>query len=519
MMEPYNNKYYCYRRYLIFILLLIFCRPLFYGYADEVVERGGKEQKHVDAGVIRLSLDEACRLALESDFDIQIAKYDAMIARTNLGEALSIYDALLTGSIGYRDNQSKQTSILMGTKTVDYNYNLGISKKLPSGTVVNIDLSNNRHWTDSSSVSSALTHEAKASIVVSQPLGRNFFGVQDKGRIDITKIGIENTGYLSLDRIEARLAAVEKIYWELVLEFEQVKIEEGMVAQAKHLYELHQEKLKHGLIEMPEAIASEANYMKRKDELVLLKNRLNSTANILKLYLNIDESKKIETTDNLRIIPFFDNLPQILKVAFSHRRDYLYARNVINQNRIVLAMKKNSAWPEINLKASFEKNGIGDHFKQAWVNISDEDNPDFYVGVSFQFPLGNNKAKSQIEAARLKVAKAILNMKYIERTIAITVADQYRTCNIYRRLAVNSEKIAELYARKLKEEENRFSQGRSNTDTLIRFQEELLQARLSAAEAKYRYHVAMVDLELEQGILLEKYHFSGLVPFKKGGDK
>ncbi len=516
-MGPYNKYYY--RRYLFFILLLTFYRPLFFGYADEIAKQEFKGDRHMDVGVIRLSLDDASRIALENDFEIQIAKYDAMIAHTNRKEAIAIYDALLTGSIGYRDNQSKQTSVLMGTKTVDNNYNVGVSKKFPSGTIVNIDLSNNRHWTDSSSVSSALTHEARAGIEVNQPLGRNFLGIQDRGRIDITNIDVENIGYLSLNRIETRLATVQKIYWKLVLEYEQVKIEEGMVAQAKRLYELHQEKLKDGLVEMPEAIASEANYMKRKDELVLLKNRLTSTANILKLYLNIDENKKIEVTDNLKIIPFFDNLPKILKVAFSHRRDYLYARNVINKNRIVLAMKKNSAWPEINLKASFEKNGIGDHFKQAWVNICDEDNSNFYVGLSFEFPLGNNRAKSQIEAARLRVAKAILNMKYIERTIAITVADQYRRCNIYRRVAVSSDKIAELCARKLEEEEKRFSQGRSNTDTLIRFQEELLQARFSAAEAKYRYHVAMVDLELKQGILLGKYHWGGLFPLKKGGDR
>jgi len=62
-----------------------------------------------------------------------------------------------------------------------------------------------------------------------------------------------------------------------------------------------------------------------------------------------------------------------------------------------------------------------------------------------------------------------------------------------------------LQAQKLNEEEKRFRYGRSDTDTLIRFQGDLLKARETAAAAKYRYYASLIDLSLKEGTLLNHY--------------
>ncbi len=55
------------------------------------------------------------------------------------------------------------------------------------------------------------------------------------------------------------------------------------------------------------------------------------------------------------------------------------------------------------------------------------------------------------------------------------------------------------------EEEKRFSHGRSDTDTMIRFQDDLSNAREEAAEAKYKYYAAVIDLSRREGTLLKRY--------------
>jgi len=244
----------------------------------------------------RLSLDETTEIALKNNFDIQLTKFDTWIARTEEGVARSIYDTIFEAQVEYRDDQQKRTSTILGTKTVDNDYNVGLSKKLPIGTTVSVDLDNNRNFNNATFATSPLTHDSTLGVTVGLNLGKNFLGIQDRGNVKITLTDIENAEYTSLDKIEASIAQVQKAYWDLVLLAEKVMIEEKMVAMAKKLYDLHQDKLGTGLVEIPEAIASEANYKSRKNTLLLAYNQVQAKNNVLKLLLNIEGEVEIEKT-------------------------------------------------------------------------------------------------------------------------------------------------------------------------------------------------------------------------------
>ncbi|VAX37344.1 hypothetical protein MNBD_UNCLBAC01-882 [hydrothermal vent metagenome] len=464
-----------------------------------------KDGPQSSAKTYSLSLKETTQLALKNNFDIQLAKYDAWIMQTEKNKAVSLYDTLLSAEVKYQDNQRKQTTTIFGTKAVDNNYSVGASKKLPSGTTINIDMNNSRSVTNSIFSTSSVTHDSTLGVTVTQDLGKNFFGLKDRGQIKVTLLDIENTEYTSLDKIEKIIAEIQKSYWDLLLENEQVKITQDMVMQAKHLYDLHQEKLKDGLLEKPEAIASEANYKKRQDELTLVQNKLAEKNNALKLLLNITNNDLvIKPSENFKIIEKKEILTKSLKKAFINRRDYKKTKNTIKAKKITLRLKKNNTWPEINLTATLERNGLGDHFKQAVTQITEEDNPNLMAGLKITFPLENKKAKAELKAAELSKAKEILAIKLLERQITIQIMDQVRNCNTYLSLAKSSQEIADLQTQKLEEEEKRFNQGRSDTDTLIRFQEDLARARSDAASSKHRYHTALVDLKQKSGVLLKR---------------
>ena len=178
-----------------------------------------------------LSLKEATELALINNFDIQLTKYDTWIARTERDVARSIYDTIFDAEIKYRDDQSKKTSIIFGSKTVDNDYNVGVSKKLPTGTTVSIDQTNNRNFTDSPFTTAPLTHNSTLGITVEQELGKNFLGLQDRGNVKITFNDIENVEYTTLDKIEISIVEVQKAYWDLGAGIEVVRVEEEMVAE------------------------------------------------------------------------------------------------------------------------------------------------------------------------------------------------------------------------------------------------------------------------------------------------
>ena len=112
---------------------------------------------------------------------------------------------------------------------------------------------------------------------------------------------------------------------------------------------------------------------------------------------------------------------------------------------------------------------------------------------------------SQKALVELEKAKIIIDLKSLERKITVNIIDKVRDSNILKEVAINEAAVSDLQAQKLEAEQKRFSQGRSDTDTIVRFQNDVSLARISAAEAKYAYYVAVIDLRKEEGSLLNKY--------------
>ena len=456
--------------------------------------------------VYALTLEETSRLALRNNFDIQLAKYDTLISRTSLGQAEAIYDTILEASVGYRNNQNKPTSSLLGSKSLENNYDVGLSKKFSSGSTVSADSNNNRSWSNSAFSTLNPTHDASLQLTLQQDLGKNFFGLQDRGRVALTQVDIQAAEYTTLDKITAHLAQVQEAYWDLVLAYEQLGIEQHMVEQAKRLWEVNQENEVHGLVEKPDVLAAEANYKEQLNQLLLAENQLQTKKNVLYLMLNItEEQADIKPLDVLSVDDPLPDLTQSLKDAFDNRYDYKQVMTSVKSYDLRLSLKKNALWPEINLKTSLARNGVDDHFSQAFEQVWDEDNPDFYAGLHFRIPLENREAKAGLESVKLEKARILVALKLLERQIAVGIVDQVRLCHVLKEIALNAGMIAGIQEQKLAEEEKRFSSGRSDTDTVIRFQQDLLRSKLTASEARFNYKVSLLRLQQLQGTLLDVY--------------
>lgn len=453
-----------------------------------------------------LSLEQVTEQALNNNFDIQLAKYDAWIAQTGQVVAESIYDSVISFDMKYRDNRNKQILSALGTKTRDDDYAIGFSKKLPTGTKLNLDMTNNEFWSNSTVQNEDKVNNSAMGLYIEQDLGRNFLGIQDRGSVKLKRLDIEQEQYISLDKIEVSLAQVQKAYWDLVLHMELVIVEQDMVEQAKQLYDLHQEKLIDGLVEKPEALASEANYRKRKNQLVLAESLVEAKQNMLNLLLNISDDRIIiKPTDRMIVNVDEKQVADSMNMAFKNRRDYMRKKMELESRDIMVLMEKNNLWPIISLKASFDHNGISDYLGDAVGDIFDEDDPDLSVSLSVSFPLLNRESKSLLKAAELEKLKEIVSMKLLERSIMIEVFDSVRNCNVLGVVANNDIEISKLHEEKLKEELKLYNYGRSDTDTIIRFQEDLIQAEFLSLKSQFAYQSALIDLALIEGYLLNRY--------------
>ncbi|MFC1807856.1 TolC family protein [Candidatus Omnitrophota bacterium] len=458
----------------------------------------GQEQEE-----LHLNIEEVNSLALEHNFDIQVYKLDQKISEEDLLDAQSVYDTTLDGTYEYNEDRLKRASVILGERQVAISESADLSKTLPTGTVLSLGGSHIKQSSDSVFNTLNPYHESEAHISVTQSIGQNFLGIIDRNTVKITGLAVENSGYTSLDKIELELAQTQKAYWNLILAFEDTALTEKILQSAKDLYSAYKRNFDRGMVEEPELFAVEANLRKRQRDVVLANNKLNMALNRIRLKLALARNVVVEPKDDFNPVKLETRFDEVMCTALNNRRDYKVAKNNIISKGLSLSMKKNSLWPEIDITGTLKKNGLNQEFSDSVTEITSDDFPEYTVGVVFSFSLEASESRAEYSKAKLQKAKALIELKKIECQILVQTHDAYmHVKNMFESLHLQKE-ASELEHKKYMGEKDRFEKGRSNTDTLIRYQEDDLRANLAYLASLYAYEEALIDLKVSINKLLQ----------------
>ena len=463
------------------------------------------EQEATDK-VRELSIEQISELALINSLDIQMVKFDTYIKRYDLDIATSLFDTFFSIYGNYTKDTKDVPSTFLGNRNITQTYGAGITKKLPTGTELGLDVFQQRNNTNSAFATLNPHNEANVKVSLKQPIGKNFFGLKDRSDIKITKIDIENFEFTSLDNIEDQLAAIQKAYWRLVVAKYVFDIRKDMLDKAKIMQAVYQRNFEIGLVEEPDLLATEANANVRENELLVTQLNLVKAQNELLLLLGEEDFDiRIEPADSIEASLIWQDLGTALSEAVQKRRDYKRAKKLIDKNKIEIVVKKNALWPQIDLEASFTRNGIQTKYTDAWREVYDENQHEFYAGVTITTSLERRKEKAELSQKELEKQKYLLLLKKIEQMVFREVNTRVTEVNMLANEVNTAKRVVLLQEQKLKAEEKRLKYGRSDTDTVIRYQQDVLDARLRLAYHMFDYRVSMVDLELAKDALLDKY--------------
>jgi outer membrane protein len=454
----------------------------------------------------RISLEEVLHRALEKNFDIRLARIEQRINLLNIPASRSVYDTLLSADANYAYDNFKKSSQYSGDLNKIGNYGLGVSKLLPWGTSLSLEFGNQYSFSDSAFTTINPSTESYLKATLSQPLLKNWGGMQTRGEIELVGIEMDNLNLAAWQMMETSLADAGRTYWDLIEIRSEVRLEEEMEERARYLFELTERQLKMGMVEQVDLLAASANLKIRESEVIYDRERLITVSRQLKLLIDDRSPELLLPEDDLGLPAEveLETFPDCMTVALENRWDYLRARQELEAGEINLDLKENSRWPEIDLVASYARNGLSDEWNSAADEIFSEENPQYFAGVEFAYFLENNLADSETLQAELKEAGAIIQVKKIEREIYTQVDQQLRTSRVSLELALREDEIKELQQAKLTEEEQRFKYGRSNSKTVIDYQNDLLVSQLTAARALTVYYKSLIDLQVAQGVLLRR---------------
>jgi len=481
---------------------------------------------------VSLKLMDCVHRALENNLDIRIGGYDPAIRMTNIIQAEAAFDAVLFGTAQWDVTDQPNLDSGYYTRTVqtgkgtanikiptdpfteqrDYNYSLGLRKRLPTGASVQI-AQTLRRFRDLNEDALYLNpyYESATALELRQPLLRDF-GI-DINRAEIN--AAQNNYQISRQQFQRTVIQiatdVESAYWRLVFARQRIAVYENQLQQAElTLKRLIERKSfdagsdvlarNRGLIERAKAnlLAAKNDAIQQQDQLLVVLNDPN---------IPIGGNWEILTLDPPTTQNFTVDREQALQAAMKMRPELIAQKIQIDTSRIAVGVAENQLLPRLDLVAQETSYGADDGYRSSFDNQRDLNLISSRIGLSFELPLGGNRsAQAALTRAKHQLQQDNLRLKSYEEqvnadvSIAVSRLDSTREEIHIRQSAAQAESDVLRSYDALEDAEATITAG--FLDRKMDALERLANAQLQAIQTLFEYNVSIMDVHRAQGLLL-----------------
>lgn len=451
-----------------------------------------------------LTLDEAIRYTLQNNFTIEIARLERKIISYEVPAAKAVYDTYLRADIGYTVDQGEIPSSRAPQKSNTTVWNAGLEKKLPSGTVIGLDLLNSRQSGNPTAISNSPYYTSDLQLGLAQPILKNGFGFLDRSAITLVKLDVSRLDLSLLDAIEKDIADVMRGYWSLYFSYGNLSAKEEALAYAEDFLRITDEQYTNGALEETDLFAAKSNVERRKKEVREAETAISNASDELKLAMNFFPEFDLFPSESPPIsFESFGNGENVL-LALEQRRDLQAATLQIESQKLDVKMKKNSLLPQIDLIATFTSNGLSRDMINAFGEAAGMEDNTYFLGAQFSLPLENSAARSRFSQSELEKAKALWDMHRIEKIISTAIDKDIRTLALTQDQLTHNKKIIEYEKKKLEGEEKKYQFGRSSSDIILRYEDDVINAQIAHLSSERDFALALINLKRNQNVLLDE---------------
>jgi outer membrane protein len=301
-------------------------------------------QSFMRDGKLYLTLQDAIGLALENDLDIAVARYNPLIADTNilsarsgLGTAFN-FDPRLTASGGINHSNTpvgnpfltgSGTGVNEVTQTAD-TLNFGYTQSFQTGTSISISQQNTHTTSTSGNLFNPLD-QSLMTLGVQQALLNGFGFANNRRFIEVAKNSEKISDLAFQQQILTSVTQVETAYWELVFAIQNVVVSQHSVDLAAKLLSDDRKQVEIGTLAPLDVTTAEAGLSTANQTLIaaqtlLYQDQLTLLALITKDPLGPTASKvEIVPTDVTYNPADVENQPldQAVREALANRPDYV----------------------------------------------------------------------------------------------------------------------------------------------------------------------------------------------------
>jgi outer membrane protein len=320
--------------------------------------------------VLTLSLNEAIRLTLKNNNDIEVSRDDVRYAETQLRSLQGVYDPLFLMTPTYDHRITPQSSTLGGggaagtVSTTTLTASPAISKQFErTGGTYQLSFSNTRTTSSSTFTSLSPAYASNLSLTFTQPLWRNRRIDSNRHLIRVQKKRIEQSDADFRRKTIDVIAEVQAAYWNLVFALRDQQVQLDNVNLSRENLRQIEAQIAAGVkapLDRAEVLTELAN---REQTLLTATQTVTTAENNLKQLMfkepTVPEwSAQITPTDNPVVDTNPVNLNDSLTEARKNRPELQRLRLQREINDIDIEFFKNQTKPQMDLQTTIATTGL-----------------------------------------------------------------------------------------------------------------------------------------------------------------
>ncbi len=456
-----------------------------------------------------LTLEQCIARALQKNFDLEIGRYNPLIAKDNIDVAQGGYDPVLTLTGTQGRSTTGATSLTTASSTTTSDLRAGVTQQLYTGTTLSASSRLDRSASDPAFTALNPAYNADLTLSVRQNLLSGFGTAVNKAAINRARIGLD---VANLDYKAQALTVIqntETAYYNLAFAREQLTVFNTSLALANRLYDEAKTRHQVGVATDLDELSAEVGVANARRNVILagqtVKDRQDALLALIGQFELESEIGSVHFPEVGGAVPVFASSYQMAKQS---QPDYLASVATIEQLKLDLVVAKDATKPDLSVGAALGLNGQNGTGSDAFNDAFNRQNHSWQVDFSFTYPWGQKSNNARYRQSLSTLSREQARLRQLEQSIEVQVRSAVRSVETNLESVRIATLSAELSQRQYELEKARFDAGLSTSYRVLQAQTDLDTARVSELQAKVTLNTAISALHRIEGSSLQRYSVS-----------
>ena len=479
----------------------------------------------VEGGNLSLTLNQAIRLALENNNDIEVSRDNVRLAETTLQSLEGVYDPLISFAPLFSDvrvpraNSSGETTIPASVPIQQTSLSItpAITKQFSTGGgQYQFFFTSQRGTANNGFTQLSPFYSTSLGATFTQPLLRNRSIDQFRHDIRVQRKRLTQSDADFRLQVINVISQVQQAYWELVFARRNEQNQLSNVNLAREQLRMIEEQISVGISATLERAQALTQIASAETALLSATQAVTTSENVLKQLLLRNKSAtewsaRVKPTDEPSLEAPPVDLKAALAEAFANRPELNVLRLQQDINKIDKKFFKNQTLPRVDLQATVFKYGFAGSllptataalpanlvggYGQALRNLTGLNTGTISVGATIQIPLRNQTAKANLANSRIQGEQLVATIQSQEQAIEVDVRNAVQAVETTRRQVTTARSATKSAEIQLAGEMQRYQAGMSTTFLIFQFEDQLVTARTAELRAEANYNQALANLQ------------------------